>query len=112
MVPSDPNDIMLVPSHSIQLSHVFLTDQIVLIIVFNKIDLFKAKLLTSPIKNRFPDYEGDNSYESAAKFIHRNFLQLCRDPNKDIITHFTCATDSQRKSNNKYTSKSLNVPTN
>ncbi|KNZ48317.1 guanine nucleotide binding (G protein), alpha [Puccinia sorghi] len=67
-----------------------------MILFFNKIDLFKAKLLTSPIKNRFPDYEGDNSYESAAKFIHRNFLQLCRDPNKDIITHFTCATDSQQ----------------
>lgn len=67
-----------------------------MILFFNKIDLFKAKLLSSPLKARFPDYEGDNSYESAAKFIHRNFLQLCRDQNKDIITHFTCATDSQQ----------------
>ncbi|KAI9628076.1 hypothetical protein H4Q26_018224 [Puccinia striiformis f. sp. tritici PST-130] len=67
-----------------------------MILFFNKIDLFKAKLLTSPLSSRFPDYDGDNSYESAAKFIHRNFLQLCRDPNKDIITHFTCATDSQQ----------------
>lgn len=67
-----------------------------MILFFNKIDLFKAKLLTSPLSKRFPDYDGDNSYESAAKFIHRNFLQLSRDPNKDIITHFTCATDSQQ----------------
>ncbi|CAH7669927.1 guanine nucleotide binding protein, alpha [Phakopsora pachyrhizi] len=67
-----------------------------MILFFNKIDLFKVKLSTSPLSKRFPDYTGDNSYESAAKFIHRNFLQLCRDPNKDIITHFTCATDSQQ----------------
>ncbi|POV99642.1 hypothetical protein PSTT_13649 [Puccinia striiformis] len=62
----------------------------------NKIDLFKAKLLTSLLSSRFPNYDGDNSYESAAKFIYWTFLQMCRGPNKDLITHFTCATDSQQ----------------
>ncbi|KAI7961930.1 hypothetical protein MJO28_000024 [Puccinia striiformis f. sp. tritici] len=64
--------------------------------VSNKIDLFKAKLLTSLLSSRFPNYDGDNSYESAAKFIYWTFLQMCRGPNKDLITHFTCATDSQQ----------------
>ncbi|EGG03275.1 heterotrimeric G-protein alpha subunit (G-alpha, GPA1) [Melampsora larici-populina 98AG31] len=67
-----------------------------MILFFNKIDLFKAKLATSPLSHRFPEYRGDSSYEAASKFIHRNFLLLSRDPQKDIITHFTCATDSQQ----------------
>ncbi|KAI7961922.1 hypothetical protein MJO28_000016 [Puccinia striiformis f. sp. tritici] len=46
-------------------------------------------------KPNYSDYDGENSYESAAKFVHWNVLQLCQDPKEDIITHFPCATNSQ-----------------
>ncbi|RPA82352.1 guanine nucleotide binding protein, alpha subunit [Ascobolus immersus RN42] len=66
-----------------------------IILFLNKIDLFKAKLASSPVKKYFPDYTGDQkSYKQAAEFFAENFRRLNRNPNKDVYVHLTNATDT------------------
>lgn len=50
---------------------------------------FKSKIF---IKN----FLGSNTYEEAAAFIQQQFEQLNKrkDGQKEIYTHFTCATDT------------------
>lgn len=49
-----------------------------IILFLNKIDLFKAKLGRSPLANYFPDYDGGNDLNRAAKYILWRFQQLNR----------------------------------
>lgn len=85
-----------------------------IILFLNKIDRFKEKLLVSPMKNYFPDYEGTRQMESelpqdkyneivrtggseygnACDYILNRFVSLSQQPEKQIYTHFTCATDT------------------
>jgi guanine nucleotide-binding protein subunit alpha, other len=54
-----------------------------LILFLNKMDLFKAKLESSPISKYFPDCEGDcTNLDVASKFFQTKFLGLNRNPNK------------------------------
>lgn len=56
-----------------------------LILFLNKMDLFRAKLETSPIPQYFPDYEGDfTDLKVASKFFQNKFLALSRSPKKVI----------------------------
>jgi len=64
-----------------------------IILFLNKKDLFIEKLKTVPLKVAFPDYEGDNSYESAWKFIAAKFGATRKDSSRQIYAHVTCATD-------------------
>ncbi|KAH0557156.1 G-Protein alpha subunit [Trichoglossum hirsutum] len=58
-------------------------------------DLFRDKLATSPIRKYFADYDGDERDErTACGYFKTKFLELCRDPKKEIYTHFTNATDT------------------
>lgn len=66
------------------------------ILLFNKKDLFEEKLKTSPLAICFPDYTGGDTYEEAASYIRCLFEDLNHSPDeKDLITHFTCATDTR-----------------
>ncbi|KAI9767798.1 MAG: G-Protein alpha subunit [Geoglossum simile] len=66
-----------------------------LILFLNKIDLFKKKLVSSPIPQYFPDFVGDHTNPKlAGKFFQAKFKGLNRNPAKDIYTHFTNATDT------------------
>ncbi|KAI5840531.1 guanine nucleotide binding protein, alpha subunit [Morchella snyderi] len=66
-----------------------------IILFLNKIDLFKAKLPTSPVRKYFPDYTGDpRSYKHASQYFEENFKRLNRSPAKEIYVHFTNATDT------------------
>ncbi|KAH8800597.1 G protein alpha-subunit [Flagelloscypha sp. PMI_526] len=70
-----------------------------IILFMNKIDLFEEKLKkgTSPLKEYFPDYQGDEDYESACDYLLRSFTQLNQTPGKKhIYSHFTCATDTEQ----------------
>jgi G-protein alpha subunit len=54
-----------------------------LILFLNKIDLFRAKLASSPITKYFPDYDGDPTDASeASRYFRDRFLELSRDPKK------------------------------
>lgn len=54
-----------------------------LILFLNKIDLFKKKLVSSPIPNYFPDFVGDHTNPKlAGKFFQAKFKGLNRNPAK------------------------------
>lgn len=65
-----------------------------IILFLNKIDRFREKLPVSPMKNYFPDYEGGDDYQAACDYILHRFVSLNQSENKQIYTHFTCATDT------------------
>ena len=67
-----------------------------MIIFLNKMDLFKAKISTHPIKQcGFTDYNGPpGDYKTASKYFFDKFKALNRNPEKEIYGHFTNATDS------------------
>ena len=85
-----------------------------IILFLNKIDRFREKLPISPMKNYFPDYEGTrqttsefpqdqyneivrtggSEYGNACDYILNRFVSLNQQPEKQIYTHFTCATDT------------------
>ncbi|PVU90305.1 hypothetical protein BB559_004694 [Furculomyces boomerangus] len=67
-----------------------------IILFLNKMDLFKAKLPKSPLKDYFPGYTGENDVDSAGEYILRRFVSLNQSDTKQIYTHFTCATDTNQ----------------
>lgn len=42
----------------------------------------------------FPDYTGGDDYDSATDYILNRFVSLNQSDQKQIYTHFTCATDT------------------
>lgn len=66
-----------------------------IILFLNKKDLFEEKITRSPLTICFPEYTGSNTYEEAAAYIQMKFENLNRRKDqKEIYTHFTCATDT------------------
>lgn len=69
-----------------------------IILFLNKKDLFFRKLKSVKLSDTFPEYTGDNSYESATMYFRSKFESLYKvkttGHSKDIYTHFTCATDT------------------
>lgn len=66
-----------------------------IILFLNKKDLFAEKISKSPLTVCFPEYTGADTYEEASAYIQMKFEQLNkRKDQKEIYTHFTCATDT------------------
>ncbi|KAI9697781.1 MAG: hypothetical protein M1836_004457 [Candelina mexicana] len=66
-----------------------------IILFLNKIDLFKQKIAYSPISKYFPDYRDDpTDWKQASRYFAERFKGLNRNPQKEIYTHFTNATDT------------------
>jgi len=66
------------------------------ILFLNKIDLFKEKLLKSPMSKYFTDYTGGSNYEDACKYFLQRFVSLNQSDKKQVYSHFTCATDTSQ----------------
>jgi hypothetical protein len=66
-----------------------------MILFLNKSDILAEKLKTLQLKTFCPDYEGDNSYESACKYFEKAFMVKNRKLDKIIYPHITCATDTR-----------------
>uniref|UniRef100_A0AC35TUM4 G-protein alpha subunit n=1 Tax=Rhabditophanes sp. KR3021 TaxID=114890 RepID=A0AC35TUM4_9BILA len=65
-----------------------------IILLFNKIDLFKNKItLGSSISQTFGDYDGPNEYESMLAFVKEKFKHVNKNSKTFIWCHQTCATD-------------------
>ena len=66
-----------------------------IMLFFNKIDLFEAKIKKSPITICFPEYSGENTYEATTLYIKRKFEILTKSSgNKEFYCHFTVATNT------------------
>lgn len=85
-----------------------------MILFLNKLDLFKERILLSPIRDYFPEYEGDESDFCASKsFFRDKFVALNRTSKRTVCacdftvqgstsapltttadTHFTTALDT------------------
>lgn len=65
-----------------------------IILFLNKKDLFEEKITRSTLKICFPEYTGADEYAEAAQYIQGRFEVLNRTEDKEIYTHFTCATDT------------------
>lgn len=67
------------------------------IVFFNKKDLFEEKLKSKSIQLAFPDYSGDNSFESTSDFIIDKYLNQSQVSSKRraIYPHLTTATDTE-----------------
>jgi len=66
------------------------------VLFLNKEDLFREKIKNVPLSTCFKDYTGDNSYEDAAAFIKAKFLARLKNPDRPIVVHLTCATDTAK----------------
>ncbi|KAI9224316.1 guanine nucleotide binding protein, alpha subunit [Blastocladiella britannica] len=66
-----------------------------IILFLNKIDLFKEKILRSPIEKFFSEYQGGQDYDLGCQFFLNKFQSLNQTPDtKQIYAHFTCGTDT------------------
>ncbi|KRX14257.1 Guanine nucleotide-binding protein G(i) subunit alpha, partial [Trichinella nelsoni] len=67
-----------------------------IILFLNKKDLFAEKIRRQPLTVCFPEYTGSNTYEESAAYIQMKFESLNKrnGTQKEIYTHFTCATDT------------------
>lgn len=66
-----------------------------MILLLNKIDIFKKKIKYSPISDYFPDYqEHTTSYDTAKLYFKTRFQRLNHKPDKRVYVHFTDATDT------------------
>jgi guanine nucleotide-binding protein subunit alpha len=60
---------------------------------FNKSDLFKEKIKSSPLSNFFPDYTGGSDYQTALNFVQDKFKQLYCGSSVQAFT--LCALDTE-----------------
>jgi guanine nucleotide-binding protein subunit alpha len=70
-----------------------------IILFLNKIDLFAEKIYDVPIEDYFPDYELGPDVESGKEYFKERFESLLgdtEDEERQIFTHFTCATDTNQ----------------
>lgn len=66
-----------------------------IILFLNKKDLFEDKILRSPLSICYPEYKGGNTFDECSSYIQMKFENLNkRKDQKQIYTHFTCATDT------------------
>ncbi|KAG2195934.1 hypothetical protein INT46_010907 [Mucor plumbeus] len=74
-------------------SHWFVKTSMILLL--NKIDIFKKKITYSPIADYFPDYSGHvENYDTARHYFKSRFQRLNHKPDKRVYVHFTDATDT------------------
>ena len=70
-----------------------------MIVFLNKVDVFEAKITDPdgvPLSECFPHYRGClNSVPETSDFIRLEFEILNANSEKDVYTHFTCATDTE-----------------
>jgi len=65
-----------------------------MILFLNKRDLFADKVTKVPLSKCFPQYDGPDNYLSGVEFLQEQFESRNRNPEKQVYTHITCATDT------------------
>jgi len=71
------------------------TDRKPLVLMLNKMDLFKEKIQIKPLTIVFPDYKGKlGDWSDAADFVKRKFFEQTVKSDRDVFWHYCCAVDS------------------
>jgi len=65
------------------------------ILLFNKDDLFRAKIVKTDLNVCFPEYNGGCDYNNALEFIKNKFLSLNKTK-RMLYSHVTCSTDTDQ----------------
>ena len=53
-------------------------------------DIFKEKLLTSPVSAHFPDYKGaDGDFNAAREYFKQRFMKLNRSSSKEVYCTYS-----------------------
>ncbi|RCN29779.1 g-protein alpha subunit [Ancylostoma caninum] len=69
-----------------------------MILFLNKIDVFKRKLMTTPLSVCFKDYKGGQLFEESAQYVQDRFQRLVSSEiqhEKPLYVHYTNATDTR-----------------
>ncbi|BGP16873.1 hypothetical protein JCM10213_007320 [Rhodosporidiobolus nylandii] len=66
------------------------------ILFLNKTDLFRQKLELYKLSDYIPEYQGPNDWASTTAFLAHRFGEMYTNPNRALIVHLTCATDSSQ----------------
>jgi len=65
-----------------------------MVLFLNKSDLFAEKIKKVPLTVCFPDFTGENNFEETTAFLIHQFESRNRNPDKQVYTHITCATNT------------------
>lgn len=65
-----------------------------MILFLNKRDLFEDKILKVSLRACFENYDGPDTYDAGCEFLQEQFESRNRNPDKQVYTHITCATDT------------------
>ncbi len=70
--------------------------QVIIIVFFNKTDILEKKVLTSSIKNHFPEFDGDpHKIKDVQQFMAAMFNSVRRVTNQDFYHYFTTAINTK-----------------
>ncbi|GAA5873788.1 hypothetical protein JCM16303_002591 [Sporobolomyces ruberrimus] len=66
-----------------------------IILFLNKVDVLKERIIASPVRAHFPDYQGhDADYNAVKEFFKVKFTRLNRSTSKEVYCHYTTAIDT------------------
>jgi len=65
-----------------------------IILFLNKVDLFREKIKTHPMKEHFMNYTGGEDFEKATSFVHARFLEVVTN-GTTVYPHLTCAINTE-----------------
>ena len=66
-----------------------------IVLIFNKVDVFKDKLAQNvDLSNFYPDFTGGSNFDAASQYLKSKFLAVVQNPSKFIQVYFTTATDT------------------
>jgi len=65
-----------------------------MILFLNKCDLFQEKIQHASLRSCFENYDGPDTYEAGCEFLQEQFESRNRNPDKQVYTQITCATDT------------------
>jgi len=71
-------------------------EDIPIILFLNKLDIFEVKITKVPLTVCFPEYTGDNSFDSAVAHFKEQFQRRLNSSEQKIYYHVTCATNSDQ----------------
>jgi len=63
-----------------------------IILILNRLEVFKEKVTKSPLGDYFPDYTGGNDLNEAVKYLLLKFLRL-NTSHRNVYPHVACSND-------------------